>query len=287
MPDPGGATSPREGLRAVGLSAAFLLGGFALAAGLYGLAASLLFGAAAPSLTDAALLQSGVSLVAFGLATSLIGLRAARITATDLRWIPGGPRALGRGAGLGAGAALAAMVVAVPAAGARWAPDGGTATAWLGVVTRLVGLLLPAAFVEELIFRGVPMVLLSRAFGQATAVLGLALLFALAHVLNPGITSLALGNIALAGVFLGTTFYLPGGLWTATGAHLGWNATLAALGAPVSGLPFAVPWLDYRPGGPVWLSGGPFGPEGGLAATLVLAAATVIAARFIRKETVT
>jgi membrane protease YdiL (CAAX protease family) len=281
----GGHDGFRGKLRAVGLSAAFLIGGFALAAGLYGLGASVLY-SAAPSLTEATLLQSAAALVAFGLATSLIGLRGARLTPTELRWVPGGPRHLGIGLGFGGGAALVAMVVAVPVAGAAWAPDGGTAGAWSGTVLALVGLLLPAAFVEELIFRGVPMVLLAQVFGRATAVVSLGVLFALAHVLNPGVTPLAVGNVALAGVFLGTTFYLPGGLWTATGAHLGWNMTLAALGAPVSGLPFAVPWLDYRPGGPAWLSGGPFGPEGGLTATLVLAVATIIAVRFTQKETV-
>ena len=92
-------------------------------------------------------------------------------------------------------------------------------------------------------------------------------IFALFHGLNPGITPLGLGNIALAGIFLGVAFYAPGGLWTAFGAHLGWNATLAALDAPVSGLPFSIPLIDYRAGDPVWLSGGHFGPEGGLLAT--------------------
>jgi hypothetical protein len=82
-------------------------------------------------------------------------------------------------------------------------------------------------------------------------------------------------------------FYLPGGLWTATGAHLGWNATLAALAAPVSGLPFTVPWLDYQPGTPEWLNGGGFGPEGGLTATAVLTAGTILAARLTRKESPT
>ena len=88
---------------------------------------------------------------------------------------------------------------------------------------------------------------------------------------NPDVTPLGLGNIALAGIFLGLAFYAPGGLWTAFGAHLGWNATLAALDAPVSGLPFDIPLLDYRagrarPGSPA----GAFGPEGGLLATLAL-----------------
>jgi len=285
MTGPVGPGPSRGRLRAVGLSAAFLFGGFGLAAGLYGLAASLLF-ETAPSLAQAAMLQSAVSLLAFGLATSLIGLRAARLTPTELRWVPGGRRGFGTGLGLGAAAAMAAMLIAVPVAGAGWSPDGGSFGAWLGATGALIGLLLPAALAEELIFRGVPMVLLSQAFGRATAILALALPFALAHLLNPGITALAVGNIALAGVFLGTAFYLPGGLWTATGAHLGWNATLAVFGAPVSGLPFAIPWLDYVPGGPTWLTGGGFGPEGGLTATLVLAAATAAALRLIRKETI-
>ena len=49
---------------------------------------------------------------------------------------------------------------------------------------------------------------------------------------------------------------------------------LAALDAPVSGLPFRHSrCIDYRSGGPAWLTGGAFGPEGGLAATLALAIA--------------
>ena len=64
---------------------------------------------------------------------------------------------------------------------------------------------------------------------------------------NPNVTPLGLGNIALAGIFLGLAFYAPGGIWTAWGAHLGWNALLAALDAPVSGLPFDIPFSTTRP----------------------------------------
>jgi hypothetical protein len=42
-----------------------------------------------------------------------------------------------------------------------------------------------------------------------------------------------------------------------------------------------MPWIDYRPGAPSWLSGGSFGPEGGILATAVLALATVVAARYL------
>ena len=40
----------------------------------------------------------------------------------------------------------------------------------------------------------------------------------------------------------------------------------------MSGLPFDIPYIDYRGGSPGWLTGGAFGPEGGLLATVALTA---------------
>lgn len=270
---------------AVGLSLAFLLTGFILAIFLYGMLARVLFQGGAPGTVTATTLQSVCVITSFGLMTWAIGIRAAGLNAVALRWRPGGRRGMAGGLLIGGAAALAVLVLAVPLGDAAWGPDGEPATAWLSNLVLLIGVLLPAAFAEELIFRGVPMVLLSRAFGRAAAIVGLACVFALAHLLNPGITSLGVGNIALAGVFLGVAFYLPGGLWAATGVHLGWNATLAAFAAPVSGLALPVPGLDYTPGGPAWLTGGSFGPEGGLLATIVLGVSTLLVARRIGKET--
>ena len=42
-----------------------------------------------------------------------------------------------------------------------------------------------------------------------------------------------------------------------------------------------MPWIDYRPGLPTWLSGGSFGPEGGILATAVLTLAIVVVARYL------
>jgi uncharacterized protein len=137
---------------------------------------------------------------------------------------------------------------------------------------------------EEVAFRGVALAGITRAAGPGAGILTTAVLFGLAHRLNPAVTPLALGNITLAGVFLALTFRTPGGLWAATGAHLGWNLALAALGAPVSGLPFAIPWIDFRPGGPGWLTGGGFGPEGGVVATAALAVACVVAVRWTQQS---
>jgi hypothetical protein len=143
----------------------------------------------------------------------------------------------------------------------------------------LAAVLRPAALAEELAFRGAPILALTRAFGRAPAIVGLALVFALAHGGNPSVTRLALLNIAIAGVFLGLVFFTPGGLWTSTGAHLGWNLTLAGLGAPVSGIALDLPWLSYAPGHPSWLTGGGFGPEGGILASMCLLGGSVLVAR--------
>jgi hypothetical protein len=270
--------------RALGLSAAFLFTGFLAAGGLLAILQGPL-GLPAGDLLTATALQSACSLVAFGLVTWLIGFRGASLDAITLRWRPARPRDMARGFALGAIPAAATMVLALPLARAAWRGDGHGVVEWAGSVGWLLVYLAPAALAEELIFRGVPLVLLAAAFGRGAAVVGLAVVFAIAHGLNPEVSPLALGNVALAGVMLGAVFFLPGGIWTATGAHIGWNATLAALAAPVSGVPLPVEGIDYLPGGPPWLTGGGFGPEGGLLATGVLALVTVVAVRLGREET--
>jgi len=125
----------------------------------------------------------------------------------------------------------------------------------------------------------VPLIVLSRAFGRWPVIVVLAVLFGFAHADNEFVTVLALANIALAGVLLGVAFFTPGGLWTTTGVHFGWNLTLAALAAPVSGTLVPMPWLDYLPGGPRWLTGGGFGPEGGVVATLCILGGVLVAGR--------
>ncbi|MGH7533287.1 MAG: lysostaphin resistance A-like protein [Gemmatimonadales bacterium] len=219
-------------------------------------------------------------LVGFGIATYVIGVQVLKLDLAALRYSSRREGGLGFAAGLGAGIVLAAvvMVLALPV-GAEWAHTAGSLGGWTGAALATTAVLLPAAFAEELVFRGVGMVAVASAFGRWPAIIAIAIVFGVAHLGNDHVTALAAVNVTLAGVFLGAMFYLPGGIWTATGAHLGWNATLAALGAPVSGLPFAIPLIRYQSTGPAWVAGGAFGPEGGIFASLVLAAAIVLLAR--------
>jgi uncharacterized protein len=232
------------------------------------------------------LAQGLASLLAFGAATWVVGLRALGLDTVDLRWRARLPWLRGLAVGLVFGLlpAAVAMMMGVFTAGAGWVHDGGSLGAWVGEAGKTFVVLAPAAMAEELMFRGVPLVVIAGVFGRGRAILLLSVLFALAHLRNTDVTAAAIGNIALAGIFLSLAFYSAGGMWTAFGAHLGWNATLAALAAPVSGLPFDIPYIDYRMGSPAWLTGGTFGPEGGLLATATLAATVVLVARWIRKE---
>jgi membrane protease YdiL (CAAX protease family) len=268
-------------LRAAGGSLAFLGGGFALTLVALHWLSPVLRPAQTGGAISSAALQTVVLLLIFTLLTWLVGGRGLGLGPADFGVLPLplGVRGFARGFGFGCMLAAAAMSAAVLLGKAEWRDDGGTFSGWLGTLGATTLLFLPAALVEELIFRGVPMVALSRAFGRGFALVGLAVLFGAAHLWNDGITPLALVNIGLAGIFLGLAFFTPGGLWTSTGAHLGWNLTLAGLAAPVSGLLLPMPWLDYSAQGPAWLTGGGFGPEGGILASLCLTAGAVLAGR--------
>jgi uncharacterized protein len=231
------------------------------------------------------LLQAVTTILASLFFTWLLGMRVLRLTPADLRWTVS-PRVSGYGVGVLGGCLVAgaALLLAVIVGSARWVPDAGTPPQYADSALKTVLVLAPSALGEELVFRGVPLVLLAAVIGRGSAVVAVAIAFALAHLSNPNVTALGLGNVALAGVLLGLAFYAPGGIWTAAGVHLGWNALLACLDTPVSGVPFRIPMLDYRPGGPVWLTGGGFGPEGGLAATVAMTLGIVVARRWAGKD---
>jgi uncharacterized protein len=280
--------------KAIGWTIAFMLLGLSVSSSVMVLIAFARYGSVVDGLNRVVtpgaeqILVAGISqLLGFGFATWVIGFRVLRLDRADLRLAPAriGLRGLAIGLTIGAAAAGVALLGSVLLARSHWTPDAGGVGEYIIQVVKTVAVLAPAALSEEVMVRGLPLVLVAAALGRGTALLLIAgLVFALFHSLNPGVTPLGIGNIALAGIFLGLAFYAPGGLWTAFGAHLGWNSTLAALDAPVSGLPFAIPLLDYSAGDPAWLSGGRFGPEGGLMGTVAITAALLWTWRWARKE---
>ena len=152
------------------------------------------------------------------------------------------------------------------------APDGSS----LAHALRLLVVLAPAALWEELLFRGYAFAVVRDAAGEGAALLLSAGTFGLLHLQNAGANLQAVGQVVLAGVWLGGVLLATGSLWAAWAAHLAWNWTMAALlHAPVSGIGFAAPDWRLADAGPDWATGGAWGPEAGLGATLGMAAALV------------
>jgi membrane protease YdiL (CAAX protease family) len=232
-----------------------------------------------------AMVQGAGLCIGFGFATYHFGHRLLGRTWAELRWTGQTTRSgwFGRGMVVGSLVAVLAMVIGLAVAGASWSIGDGSFADWMRSVGLTAAALSLPALSEEILFRGLPLVLLAGVIGRWQAVVATSLLFGLSHMGNPDVTPLALVNITLAGIFLAAVFFTPGGIWAAWGAHLGWNLSLAALGAPVSGLPLAIPVLEYNPGGPVWLSGGAFGPEGGILASVATIGAIILVSRWIPK----
>jgi uncharacterized protein len=145
------------------------------------------------------------------------------------------------------------------------APGGGEGRALL----MSVALLAPAALTEELLLRGYPFTVLRETWGWPTATAITSVVFGLLHLRNPGVTPLAIANVMAAGVFLAGIRVVTGSLAAAWAAHFAWNWTMSVgFHTPVSGLALGAP--DYRlvDSGPDWLSGGVWGPEGGVLAAV-------------------
>jgi len=142
-----------------------------------------------------------------------------------------------------------------------WWADAGHSTA----------VLLPAAFFEELFIRGYVFAVLRRAAGWRLALIVTSVVFGLLHAWNPGADAESMLAVTVAGFFLGAILLATRSLYAAGAAHFAWNWVMSgALHIAVSGIPSADP--DYRmvETGPDWLTGGKWGPEGGLAAVAVM-----------------
>jgi uncharacterized protein len=181
------------------------------------------------------------------------------------------PRALLGGLALGAlpiaAASLALLGVGYMAA--RATPDGP----WLATAARILIVLLPAAFYEELLMRGYAFATLREWLGPTAAVILTSVAFGLLHSANPGSTYTPIVVVTMAGVYLAVILLATKSLYAAWLAHAAWNFVQAGiLHVPVSGLPMARPDYEIVETGPDWVTGGEWGPEGGVAAAAAILA---------------
>ena len=200
---------------------------------------------------------------------------------------------------------LVALTLLLPLLMGHYAIGAGGGADEITAAARLMHFdfpMLPATFLgyvtyyalgEELLFRGILMLLLALLLGGlAKALVGArvvrsrfflvmlwlnaiaisSLAFSMLHADNPNVGSVALTNIFLVGVLLGFTVLFTRGITLAVAVHIGWNALLEMINLPVSGFnfpttghPFSVVMVEDG-----LLTGGEFGPEASICLTAVL-----------------
>jgi uncharacterized protein len=142
---------------------------------------------------------------------------------------------------------------------------------WWGEAGHSTIVLLPAAFFEELFIRGYVFAVLRRASGWRLALIVTSAVFGLLHAWNPGADAESILAVTVAGFFLGAILLATRSLYAAGAAHFAWNWVMSgAMHIAVSGIQSADPGYRVVETGPDWLTGGGWGPEGGLAAVAVM-----------------
>jgi membrane protease YdiL (CAAX protease family) len=180
----------------------------------------------------------------------------------------------------------------------RPAPDGSS----VDFALIMLALFIPAAFHEELAFRGYIFRVLRESWGWVGAAVVTSVVFAAFHSFNPNgcYTTWRAGSfdlqtcaqsmllVTLAGIFLAAVLIYTGSLYAAWAAHFAWNWMMTGvLHAPVSGQAEIVPGVTMPDflmveNGPDVVTGGPWGPEGGLLAALSMVVAMLLLRRYAR-----
>jgi len=140
-----------------------------------------------------------------------------------------------------------------------------------------------AALAEEVAFRGYSFQRLIDAIGPTLATLGMSVLFAVIHLLNTNATAASTLVTILAGWLFSIAYLRTRALWLPWGLHFAWNASMGLLfGLPVSGSTVFNPVITTNAVGPLWLTGGGYGPEGSAVAVIVLPLLSIVLIRATR-----
>ena len=126
------------------------------------------------------------------------------------------------------------------------------------------------AFNEEMLMRGYILNNLMSSTNKYLALLISAVIFSVLHGMNANISLLALVNLMLAGIILGSTYIFTKNLWFPISLHLFWNFFQGpVLGYSVSGMKISSIFKVTLTGSNT-VNGGQFGFEGSLVCTVLL-----------------
>ena len=136
----------------------------------------------------------------------------------------------------------------------------------------LLGFTLQASS-EEIVARGWQFTAVGARYGLLPAVIFSSVFFTLLHLFNPGITVIAIVNLVLFSFIMCLYVLKTQCLWGACGFHAIWNFAQGNIfGFNISGIDGGFRLLSMETAGSEVLSGGTYGPEASLVATIIFIA---------------
>lgn len=134
------------------------------------------------------------------------------------------------------------------------------------------------AIFEEILIRGIIFRIMEEKLGSYIALIISALIFGGLHLANPNATLVSATCIAIeAGFLLGAAYMYSRSLWLPIAIHFAWNFTQSGIfGAITSGNENTSSLLTTKITGAELITGGKFGPEGTIQATIFCLIATCV-----------
>ncbi|MBY0555751.1 MAG: CPBP family intramembrane metalloprotease [Burkholderiaceae bacterium] len=158
-----------------------------------------------------------------------------------------------------------------------------------GVNAVSLALLLPLAelvlvgLAEEILFRGIVFRITEQSLGSAWAIVISAILFALGHLPNDGVSLIGIAALCAYSVMQAAIYMRTRRLWLCIANHVAWNYCVGQVfSTAVSGHQTKEGLLRGQLSGAEWLTGGAFGVEASVVTVVVIslvAAGLLIGAR--------
>jgi uncharacterized protein len=204
------------------------------------------------------------------------------ISGMGLVFRPGWRREVALGAALGWSMLIASILPLVLSGGlivTFWTIPGQFGTLFLDFLVLAV-----AALGEEVAFRGYPFQRLIDAVGPTMATIVSSLAFAALHMFNPNANRASFLFTVFCSWLLSIAYLRTRALWVCWGWHFAWNASMCLLfGLPVSGITQFSPVVQSNTIGPLWMTGGDYGPEASAVAAIVVLFGILFVYRATRK----
>lgn len=157
----------------------------------------------------------------------------------------------------------------------------------IGAILLSLLMWLPQGACEELMFRGYMLPRITKKTNKIFAFFLSSALFSLLHSMNAGYTPMASVNLFLIALLFALISYRSGSIWITSGAHTAWNFCQGNFyGLQVSGNELTTAFIKttYTANHSDLITGGSFGPEGGLAVTLVTLPLIVLLLVLIKRD---